>query len=798
MPDVTAGVAPIFAARLTALASGSPTPQQPAPTGFIVVRLSRFYEPRDDESLLDLVEAHPVELAALGRFLQLHGLTRSARIIQSVPVATVIGWEQEAARVEALRPLRSLVQYWRLDARGDGGPRRLDLVNVAAQLRGIDGVDMARVEFTSVPPDVDASDDGRSAEQTYLDAPWAPGGINARALWSLGYDGSGVGFVDVEYGWFVDHDDLADHLIKGLPNDVEDEGWRHHGTRTLGVVVGVDNDTGIVGIAPKPRFVQPCSVLRNSPGEFRADAILNAVSVCQPGDVVLLELQANDNGVDLPAEFEDDAFDAMRLAAALGLVVIEAAANGGKNLDVYPDANGVTVLKRGVRESGAIMVGASTEGSFVSLPTSNHGDRVDCFAPAEKVLTTDYAFWKPAEEQRNSYTNESDVVAPFGQTSAASAIIAGAAVLVQSMWKERTGSPLTSLQMRAVLTDPEVHTHPGTGSNPIGVMPDLGAIADAKLPDIYLRDTVTDDGTVPATGLLCFSPDIIVRAQAEADPTAAFGEGSGTEASADLSDDVVAGTGYHVYTRVRNRGGVDATGVTVSVYWAPPTTLVTPDLWNLIGTTAAFDVAANDSLVVSPPVPWPATAVPGTGHYCFVAVASQASDLAPTMSGNYWTWDLFRSLVSHHNNVAWRNFNVIDPVQGQQEIALDFVLAGDPAQSREFMVELRAAPRLAGQVLFDVPLELAQWLAASPGASQFTVRDNRVVFDLTRTAGLRLRRVILGPGARHDCRIILRPPWPTVPARRPLCIRQLHDGMEVGRITWTFSKRHRRRRGPVT
>ena len=56
-------------------------------------------------------------------------------------------------------------------------------------------------------------------------------------------------------------------------------------------------------------------------------------------------------------------FDAIRLAVALGIVVVEAAGNGGFDLDNYTDGAGDFVLRRGsvdFKDSGAIMVGAST------------------------------------------------------------------------------------------------------------------------------------------------------------------------------------------------------------------------------------------------------------------------------------------------------------------------------------------------------------------------------------------------------------------------------------------------------
>jgi subtilisin family serine protease len=96
-----------------------------------------------------------------------------------------------------------------------------------------------------VPPPVTPSDDPRNVNQRYLD--FAPKGINARWTWTRA-DGTGVGFVDMERGWMLNHEDLAAaniSLISGLSQD-----FHGHGTAVLGEVVGVDNTLGGVGIAP--------------------------------------------------------------------------------------------------------------------------------------------------------------------------------------------------------------------------------------------------------------------------------------------------------------------------------------------------------------------------------------------------------------------------------------------------------------------------------------------------------------------------------------------------------------------
>src|SRR5262249_23562070 len=162
-------------------------------------------------------------------------------------------------------------------------------------------------------------------------------------------------------------------------------------------------------------------------------------------------------------------------------------------------------------------------------------------------------------------------------------------------------------------------TAQGTGtSGNIGVMPNLRQILSnvlGVLPDVYLRDAVGDSGAVPSSGLLSISPDIICTSAAVADPTASFGEGSGTENINTLGSQVEHGQDNLIYVRMRNRGAGAANGVTASVYWSEVATLVTPNMWNLIGTTAPVSVPQGNTLVVTDPVTWAAGDLPPAGDH---------------------------------------------------------------------------------------------------------------------------------------------------------------------------------------
>jgi serine protease len=631
-------------------------------------------------------------------------------------------------------------------------------------------------------PTLAPADDPRWANQGYLDP--APDGIDAEFAWTQGFDGVGVRFVDLEQGWTLNHEDLnaqGASLIFGTLVNTS----RPHGTAVLGEVVAVDNAVGCVGIASNIGSVDVVShsgSLSNVP-----DAIIAAVDTMNFGDILLLEVQDGGNGA-VTIETRDDSYEAIRLATALGIVVIEAAGNGSIDLDAYTNAMGQQILNPtspDYRDSGAIIVGAATSTTpHQRMWFSNFGARVDCYAWGENVESS----------SSNTVGSTTLYTTTFNGTSSASPIVTGAAILVQNANENANGYRLSPAQMRAVLSDPTLNTasaNPGTDL--IGVMPDLANIIQTWMgvPDAYIRDNPSDIGD-PHAGSISASPDIILRPSVVPDPQMAFGQGSGTENSTTLGYEVTAGQDNVIYVRLRNRGPVAASNVDVTVYWSPVSTLVTPDVWNEIGTVNFASVPAGDILTVSNALTWQQADIPAPGHYCIVGVVDAADDPAPPLT-DLSTFDNFRTFIRNNNNVTWRNFNVVTSVTPGDPSALPFQIGGFPEQAVPMALDLIGRLPRGAIVYLDAPLFVLEMLRIQAPIRRINEEKMGRV-RLTVNGIRRIGEMRFPAGFRAKLRLSVQLPEVDGTLGYEVAVRQVafdeEDGeVEVGRVTWYLAGR---------
>ena len=443
-----------------------------APTDRVVVKLfddvAVPYEDGVEQHLAALVGDAFAAVQEAFPFLTLD------RLFRGVDPAAIDGWL--AALGGNAPPLRT---FFAVEP-----PPGVDAAGLASVL--FDALSVVELAYPqppcSLPAFVDPADDPLASLQGHLNA--APIGIDARFAWTrFGGDGTGVRVVDLEADWRLDHEDIVDAApthIQGRRSGVASE--IDHGTGVLGLLVGGDNAVGGVGVVPRAT-AQVASDRRAADGtqDLNDALLLLAVGLQQsPTAVLLLEEQlgSDTRGDPLRPVESDPALNGLiRGIVGSGITVVEAAGNGGLDLDLFATPQGHTSTR--ANDTGAIMVGAGLDPAGVfpcgaqprqRASFSNHGARIDCWATGLGITTSSSV---GANAPTRSYTNA------FGGTSGASAIVAGAAVALHGM-ANAAGQPLTPIEARALLSDPALNTPSAVpGRDRIGVMPDLAAIVGA-------------------------------------------------------------------------------------------------------------------------------------------------------------------------------------------------------------------------------------------------------------------------------------------------------------------------------
>jgi len=173
---------------------------------------------------------------------------------------------------------------------------------------------------------------------------------------------------------------------------------------------------------------------------------------------------------------------------------------------------------------------------------------------------------------------------------------------------------------------------------PIDADSDIAAESDI---DVWIADSKRDTGAEPnkVSRRFWLSPDIWPRNQKD---------------DVEKYQNVELGQDNYVYVRVKNRGTSTASNTTVEVYRSVPSLGNSwPKGWDLVGKANIDSLEPNASQNVA--IRWDKDDIPKPGHYCFyVRLLSDDDPMTSKERGD--------SLVNtrSNNNIAWRNFNVVD------------------------------------------------------------------------------------------------------------------------------------------
>jgi Subtilase family len=349
------------------------------------------------------------------------------------------------------------------------------------------------------------------ARQAYLDA----SGVNALAARDVdGATGTGVRIADIEGGWCWEHEDLLRNIggvIAGRPLE-HDLRTRNHGTAVLGIMGADVNPFGTTGICPGS-VLSGCSVYGQAGGA--AAAIRIAADALAPGDILLVELHLpgprwnfadrEDQSGYVAVEFFPEMFAAIRYATARGVIVVEAAGNGGQHLadavhnarpEFFPaDWRNPFDVDAG-SDSGAVLVGAGAPAGWAPQPAdtrlafSNWGRRVDSYGWGAGVATTG-GFWTGEGDLAGGPDETRWYTKSFSGTSSASPMVAGALACMQGARRAAGYRPLTPDEARRALRETgskQVDTPAHPAAEYIGRRPDVRALVDWAMAEIPPTD----------------------------------------------------------------------------------------------------------------------------------------------------------------------------------------------------------------------------------------------------------------------------------------------------------------------
>ncbi len=428
-----------------------------------------------------LTGAAAASLAAMatagGRWERLFG-EREARIDQLVG--------QAEARL--LRDIADLNNYFVLEV--PEGVRAEDWIDA---LNALPEVEIALALPLPVPPPSTTPPNFESL-QGYLNA--APDGIAANQVWSLPGGtglppgGPAVKVCDFEYDWNLDHQDLPfmHYIVPPGFSPYSPFNDNNHGTAVMGELVSISNGWGTTGAVYEADPYCAPTALNN--GWRLSTALVHASDSLGPGDVFLIEQQvagpnATGNGQEglVPVDWWGSVYNAVVTAVGNGMHVVEAAGNGGENLDA-PEYNQNHAPFVAGNESGAIIVGAGyppvafggTDVDRARLWYSCYGSRVNVQGWGRMVMTTGYGSHYSSEGTNLWYTRT------FSGTSSASPIVTSAAVALESIYRAHSGgSPLDPGTMLGILTATGSPQQSGIypASEHIGPRPDLVAAVDS-------------------------------------------------------------------------------------------------------------------------------------------------------------------------------------------------------------------------------------------------------------------------------------------------------------------------------
>ncbi len=246
--------------------------------------------------------------------------------------------------------------------------------------------------------------------------------------------------------------DYRGEVVGDNYDDINDRGYGNndlmasdpsHGTHVAGIIGAVrDNNTGVQGVADQVRIM----TLRAVPdGDEHDKDIANAIRYAVDNGAWVVNMSFG-KSFSPQKKWVDDA---VRYAESKGVLLVHAAGNDAKNIDVEDNFPNPKFDNDSTRvATNWITVGASgPKGDMIAADFSNYGQAVDVFAPGVEIYST-----LPGGDQ---YGNQQG-------TSMASPVVAGLAALILSYYPTLSAQQVKDVIERTVTPVKEEVVMPGS------------------------------------------------------------------------------------------------------------------------------------------------------------------------------------------------------------------------------------------------------------------------------------------------------------------------------------------------
>ena len=261
--------------------------------------------------------------------------------------------------------------------------------------------------------------------------------IKADSAWGITKGDSSIKVAVLDVGVELTHPDLAGNLLPGFDATTGSSGGSgggpqagdYHGTCCAGIIAALDNDIGIVGVAPDCKIIPVRIAYNDSAGKFvyydswaqkgiesawlaaNADVLSNSWSGGSPSATVTSEIQnAKTYGRN-----------------GKGCIVVFSAGNRNSYIIPYPASLSTVVTVGAMSQCGERKSTSSCDREYWG---SNYGMELDITAPGVKIYTTTL---------NGSYRSD------FNGTSAACPFVSGVAALVLSVNPNLTGQKVMDI-----------------------------------------------------------------------------------------------------------------------------------------------------------------------------------------------------------------------------------------------------------------------------------------------------------------------------------------------------------------